>query len=94
MINEANPYLPFGGTKSSGIGRFKGEEGLLTFCNLKSVVIDKQSDMIDPHWYPFTHTKAALLRGLMDSYFVKPKNWLKFAANGLKIDTIGKKEKL
>ncbi len=94
MINEANPHLPFGGTKSSGIGRFKGEEGLLTFCNLKSIVIDKQSDMIEPHWYPFTKNKASLLRGLMDSYFVKPKNWLKFAANGLKIDTIGKKEKL
>ncbi|MEZ5035875.1 MAG: aldehyde dehydrogenase family protein [Chitinophagales bacterium] len=28
MINEANPYLPFGGTKDSGIGRFKGEEGI------------------------------------------------------------------
>lgn len=94
MINEANPYLPFGGVKDSGIGRFKGEEGLLTFCNLKSVIIDNMSDMIDPHWYPYTETKATLLKNLMDSWFGKRRKYGKFAVNGLKIDSIGKKEKL
>jgi acyl-CoA reductase-like NAD-dependent aldehyde dehydrogenase len=94
MLNEANPYLPFGGIKDSGFGRFKGEEGLLTFCNLKSVLIDKMSDMIDPHWYPYTPTKAELLKNLMDSWFSKSRKYVKFAVNGLKIDTIGKKEKL
>lgn len=94
MINEANPYLPFGGVKDSGIGRFKGEEGILTFCNHKSVIIDQQSNMIEPHWYPFTQSKYELLNNLMNAYFRKPKNWLKFAKNGLKIDTIGKKEQI
>jgi len=94
MINEANPYLPFGGVKDSGIGRFKGADGLLTFCNLKSVIIEKQSDMIEPHWFPYTKEKTALLTNLMTAYFNKPKKWLKFAANGLKIDSIGKKQKL
>ncbi len=93
MLNEANPYLPFGGVKDSGFGRFKGEEGLLTFCNLKSVLVDQMSDMIDPHWYPYTATKTELLKNLMDSWFSKSKNYIKFAINGLKIDTIGKKEK-
>ncbi|MCB9033605.1 MAG: aldehyde dehydrogenase family protein [Chitinophagales bacterium] len=94
MINEANPYLPFGGVKDSGIGRYKGDEGILTFCNHKSVILDKMNDMIDPHWYPYTESKASLLKNLMDSYFSKRKKWLKFAKNGLLIDTIGKKEKL
>lgn len=94
MLNEANPYLPFGGVKDSGFGRFKGEEGLLTFCNLKSVLIDKMSDMIDPHWYPYTPTKTELLKNLMDSWFSKSRKYVKFAINGMKIDTIGKKEKL
>ncbi|HMZ68063.1 MAG TPA: aldehyde dehydrogenase family protein [Chitinophagales bacterium] len=94
MINEANPYLPFGGTKDSGIGRFKGEEGILTFCNHKSVLIDKMSSIIEPHWYPFTNTKAQLLRNLMDSWFQKSRNYIKFAINGLKIDSIGTKEQI
>lgn len=94
MINEANPYLPFGGIKDSGIGRFKGEEGLLTFCNLKSVIIEKQSDAIELHWFPFTKEKAEILDGVTVGYFSKPKKWLKFAINGIKSDTIGKKQKL
>lgn len=94
MINEANPYLPFGGIKDSGIGRFKGEEGILTFCNHKSVLIDKMNNVIEPHWYPFTKTKAQLLRSLMDAWFVKPKKYIKFALTGMKIDTIGTKEQI
>lgn len=94
MINEANPYLPFGGVKDSGIGRFKGEEGLTTFCNLKSVIVDKQGSLIEPHWYPYTESKATLLKNLMDSWFGKSRKYIKFAVNGMKIDSIGNKEKL
>ncbi|MBK9071609.1 MAG: aldehyde dehydrogenase family protein [Myxococcales bacterium] len=94
MITEANPALPFGGTKHSGIGRYKGDWGLTTFCNVKSVVIDKQSETIEPHWYPFTKAKYALLTNVMLSYFAKHRDWVRFAASGLKLDSIGKKEKL
>lgn len=33
--------LPFGGTKGSGYGRFAGEEGLRSLCNVKSVCVDR-----------------------------------------------------
>lgn len=33
--------LPFGGVKASGYGRFAGEEGLRSLCNLKSVCSDR-----------------------------------------------------
>jgi acyl-CoA reductase-like NAD-dependent aldehyde dehydrogenase len=94
MITEANAALPFGGIKDSGIGRYKGDEGLTTFSNSKSIVIDKQGSVIDPHWYPFTSGKWKLLTELTDSFFRRRKNWIKFAKNGLKADSIGKKEKI
>jgi len=33
--------LPFGGMKGSGYGRFAGEEGLRSLCNVKSVCVDR-----------------------------------------------------
>ncbi len=95
MLNEGNPNLPFGGIKNSGFGRYKGEAGLLTFSNAKSVLVDADGSNIDPNWYPFTKGKYKLLSGIVDYLFSdKKRNWLKFALVGLKIDSIGKKEKL
>jgi len=93
MLNEANPYLPFGGIKDSGIGRFKGEDGLLTFCNLKSVLLDKQGKLIEPQWYPYTNSKYKLLHAVMLAWFGKSRNWIKFISNVLPLDGIGNKEK-
>ena len=71
MLTEGNPHLPFGGVKDSGFGRYKGDAGLLTFSNSKSILVDKQSKLIEPHWYPFTATKYAMLtdidQGELDS---------------------------
>lgn len=36
-----NQSLPFGGTKSSGNGRFAGPEGLRGLCNIKAVTEDR-----------------------------------------------------
>lgn len=94
MITEANAYLPFGGVKQSGFGRIKGEEGLLTFCNIKSVVMEKQSSKIDPHWYPFTKEKYRLMNNMMHSYFGRRRKWIKFLINAMQLDSIGKKQKL
>lgn len=94
MLTEGNPNLPFGGVKESGFGRFKGEDGLLTFSNSKSVLVDKQSDLIEPHWYPFTQNKYNMLSTVITSFFAGKKNWIKFAKVGLQMDSIGKKEKI
>ena len=95
MLNEGNPALPFGGTKQSGFGRYKGDEGLYTFSNIKSIMIDKQNGQIEPHWYPFTPEKYSLLTQGITHLFSKSKNFIKFALLGLlKLDKIGNKQKL
>ena len=94
MLTEGNPALPFGGVKDSGFGRYKGAHGLTTFCNSKSIIIDKQSDVIEPHWYPFTATKYKMLSEVIDSLFVRPRKWIKFGLIGLKLEKVGTKEKI
>lgn len=39
---------PFGGTKDSGFGRERGEQGLLEFTTIKNVMIDFSNDKRDP----------------------------------------------
>lgn len=94
MLTEGNPALPFGGIKDSGFGRYKGDHGLYTFTNTKSILIDVQGNKVEPHWYPFTPTKYQLMTDLMTSLFARSKNWVKFAVAGLKAETIGTKERL
>ncbi len=94
MLTEGNHALPFGGTKDSGFGRIKGSYGLEGFCNVKAVILDKQSKLIDPHWYPQSATKYNTMTDLMRAFFMKSKKWLKFASSGMKMDSLGNKEKL
>lgn len=69
MVTEGNPALPFGGTKQSGFGRYKGEFGFYSFSNIKSIIIDKNSSKIEAHWYPFTQKKYKLFTKLTHALF-------------------------
>ncbi len=93
MLTEGNPALPFGGTKNSGFGRYKGEIGLHSFCNVKSVLIDKNSSKIESNWFPYTKEKYAMFSKMTEGLFSG--SLLKFALNGLKMESysnkIGKK---
>lgn len=53
IINVANPNLPFGGTKNSGIGRYHAEEGIYTFCHKVSVISDNGVKNNSINWYPY-----------------------------------------
>ncbi len=94
MLTEANPALPFGGMKNSGFGRYKGDWGLITFSNIKSLIMGPSDKVIEPHWYPFTGKKYDTFPKLMKAFFSRPRKWIRFAAVGLKLDSMGNKEKI
>ncbi len=94
MLTEGNPALPFGGIKNSGFGRYKGDFGLHTFSNVKSIISGPNNKIIEPHWYPFTKPKSDTFPELMRAFFTRPRKWIKFALVGLKLDPMGDKEKI
>ncbi|MTI14564.1 aldehyde dehydrogenase family protein [Sansalvadorimonas verongulae] len=92
MLTEGNPALPFGGVKESGFGRAKGAEGLLGFTRSKSILIDKQSNTIEPNWYPCTMKKYRKFSQLIEVLFTKnPARLLKLALTGMKLESEAKK---
>lgn len=94
MLTEGNPYLPFGGVKQSGIGRYKGHMGFQTFCNIKSILIDKNSSKIEANWYPYTTKKYKLFEQLTLAAFMKgPISFIKFALSGMKLESHSQKLK-
>jgi len=66
LINVGNPNLPFGGVKSSGIGRYHGPEGLRAFCAETSVMVSRSTAGTEPNWFPHGASKQAMLEDLID----------------------------
>ncbi len=64
----ANPGLPFGGVKSSGIGRYHGTDGLLGFTHARAIMVDRAFFEAEPTWYPYRGKLQGiveLMRGLI-----------------------------
>jgi aldehyde dehydrogenase (NAD+) len=92
MATEANPALPFGGVKQSGFGRYKGEHGLHAFCNVKSVLLDKDSKKIEANWYPYTAEKYRLFTNLTVNLFGDGlRSFVRFLLAGLKLESYANK---
>lgn len=75
MVNDlvtsvGNPAIPFGGVKSSGIGRYHGAEGLLTFTHTRAVMVSRGLLASEPFWFPYREKEQAmriLFKGLVGS---------------------------
>lgn len=88
MLTEGNHALPFGGVKSSGFGRCKGEFGLYAFSSVKSVLIDRNSAKIEANWYPYTRKKYELFSEMMAGLFGGGvAGFARFAKAGLKLES-------
>ena len=92
MLTEGNHALPFGGAKKSGIGRYKGEFGFYCFANIKSILVDKDSNKMEANWFPYTPRKFRLFTELTTNIYT-PGVWsfIKAAVSGLKLEGYVKK---
>lgn len=94
LATQGNSALPFGGTKESGFGRYKGPHGLHSFSNIKSIMIDSGSKY-EPHWFPYTKEKYTLFSKLLDAVYDGGALWLiKTILVGMKLEAHVKKNKL
>lgn len=92
MLTEGNHYLPFGGVKNSGIGRYKGVWGLHAFSNVKSIITDANKNAIEPNWYPYTRAKYQLFSEMTEGLFKGGASGLiKFAFKGIKLESYANK---
>jgi acyl-CoA reductase-like NAD-dependent aldehyde dehydrogenase len=65
MLTYGVPESPFGGIKQSGIGRVNGEQGLRSYCNTQSILIDRMGAASEPLWYPYSARKLSLIQRAM-----------------------------
>jgi acyl-CoA reductase-like NAD-dependent aldehyde dehydrogenase len=90
VLAIANPYLPFGGVKESGIGRYHGDEGYRIFCHEKSLLIDRGWLPSEVHWFPYQNkltpfrTLVANLYGRKRSFFRFIRSYLTLLATSLR----------
>ncbi len=91
LATQANSALPYGGTKESGFGRYKGPHGLHAFSNIKSVLIDGTSQR-EIFWYPYSKEKYVLMSKMLDAIYDGGPLWLlKLLPTALKLQGMAKK---
>lgn len=93
LATQGHSGLPFGGIKESGFGRYRGSEGLHAFSNIKSILIDKQSNRLEAYWYPYSQKKYALFSRMMEAMFGGG-GLLKTLWNGIQLELHSRKHRL
>lgn len=85
MITVANPHLPFGGVKESGLGSYHGEQGLLAFCRPTAVMESRGSRRTELNWFPYTPEKNELLVELLKKLYGTTGSWRALCHRALRL---------
>ncbi|MBI1321409.1 MAG: aldehyde dehydrogenase family protein [Candidatus Hydrogenedens sp.] len=95
LSTQAHSGLPFGGTKQSGFGRFKGEFGLHSFSNIKSIMTEPQNNKLEVNWFPYSKEKyEAMTNLILAAFTAHPLKIVRTALAGLKLEGLAKKQRL
>jgi aldehyde dehydrogenase (NAD+) len=62
LVHVGNPYLPFGGVGTSGIGSYHGKRSFDTFSHMKSILERKMSMESDIMYPPYTGKKLGMIK--------------------------------
>jgi acyl-CoA reductase-like NAD-dependent aldehyde dehydrogenase len=75
LKNIGNPSMPFGGTKTSGVGVYHGPEGLRACCRPLSIMESRSLATSEPNWFPYTRARR---RGVetMIAWLYSDVSWL------------------
>ncbi len=94
MVTEGNHALPFGGTRQSGFGRYKGEFGLYAFSNVKAVMLEPSSRKLEANWFPYGPEKYRLFQELLRAVFGSSGlvGLVRFALAGLRLEGLAARE--
>jgi succinate-semialdehyde dehydrogenase/glutarate-semialdehyde dehydrogenase len=68
---QGGPEVPWGGVKNSGVGRTRGEEGLLEMTEAKHISVERLNLNRDVFWFPYTEKAARWF----DRIFPWPFKW-------------------
>ena len=88
MVNFANPYLPFGGVKSSGMGKYHAAEGLYAFCYATSVIVDRGTRVTELQWYPYSAEKYDYFKSLIRSLYGRSSRLLQAMVSAVRLYTL------
>lgn len=79
--NIGHAGLPFGGTKMSGFGRYRGAEGLNNFSYTVSGLTSHSQLTHEPNWFPYSDTRYQHLLGYIDFIFGSGNLWQRIRRN-------------
>lgn len=65
ILQVGNPAAPFGGVRSSGWGRYRGESGFRSFCQRRTVMERTRLHDRERHWFPVSMKTFKELKSLL-----------------------------